>query len=328
MEIQQLIATAREGRYAPIHIIVGSERFFVDRAVAALRRAVVGDGVGWNEDIFQGKGLAATRVLEAARTLPMMAQARLVLVRNADQMANAELDKLVPYLDDAVDSACLVVLADKLDGRSKLMRAAKSKRVLTDASPLRSGALRGFLQEEARTRQLKLAADAAAALLDAVGNDLPALDDALERLSLYVGDSANIDLDAVEQCVSRVRTESIWALVDAVGQRNQRAALRATASLLADREPPLRILAMVARQLRMVARMADGLQGGLSAGEAAKAAGAPPFKAADLATAARRFGQEQLAQAFKVLAKTDLALKGSRRPPDLILQGAIVDLTR
>lgn len=328
MEIQQLIREAQAGRYRPVHILVGSERFFVDRAVQTLRRAVLGEQTGWNEDVFQGKGANVTRILEAARTLPMMAKARWVLVRGAEQLANSELDKFTSYLDNPVDSTCLTLVADKLDGRSKLVKAAKSAGVLTDASPLRSGALRGFLSEEAKTRKLRLDGDAAAALLDAIGNDLPALDDALERLSLFVGGSAHVTLTAVEQCVSRVRVESIWALVDAVGQRNQRAALRATASLLADREPPLRILAMVARQLRMVARMADALQSGLSPSEAAKLAGAPPFKASDLSNAARRFGHVQLARAFQVLSDTDLAIKSSRRPPELILQGAIVDLTR
>lgn len=328
MEIQQLIREAQTGRYRPVHILVGSERFFVDRAVHSLRRAVLGESTGWNEDVFQGKGASAGKILEAAKTLPMMAQTRWVLVRNAEQLASAELDKLATYLDAPVDTACLVIVAEKLDGRSRLVKAAKSAGVLTDASPLRSGALRGFLSEEARARKLRLDADAAAALLDAIGQDLPALDDALERLSLYVGESAHITLTAVEQCVSRVRVESIWALVDAVGQRNQRAALRATASLLSDREPPLRILAMVARQLRMVARMGDALQSGLAPSEAAKVAGAPTFKASDLSNAARRFGRAQLARAFQVLAETDLAIKRSRRPPELILQGAIVDLTR
>lgn len=327
VEIQDIIREAGEGRHGPAYVLCGSERFFVDRAVAALRRATVGSGDSWNEESFQGKGGSGSQIVEAARTLPMMAPVRFVLVRGADQLANAEQDKLAAYLADPVDSACLVLLAEKLDGRGKLAKAAKAAGVYFDASPLRQNELRGFVAAEAKARRLRLDADAGAALIDAIGNDLPAFDDALERLSLYVGEGAHIDLRAVEACISRVRVESIWALVDAVGQRNQRAALQAAASLLADREPPLRILAMVARQLRQVARMADGLQHGMNPGQAAKAAGAPPFKANDLARAAKRFDQPQLVAAFSVLAETDLALKGSRRPPETILEGAIMALT-
>lgn len=327
MEIQALIRSAQQGQYSPVHVLAGSERFFVDRAIRALRHAVVGDGDGWNEETFQGKACTASAILEAAKTLPMMGGARFVLVRGVDQMASAEADKLVSYLAAPADSACLLLVANKLDGRGKLAKAAKKHGLLTDASSLKAAAVRGFVSDEIRARNLKLDGDAGAALIDAIGNDLPAIDDALERLSLYVGDSRHINLAAVEACVSRVRVQSIWALVDAVGLRNRRDALHATASLLADREPPLKILAMVARQLRMVARMGAALKNGLAPPDAAKAAGAPPFKARELAQAAKRFTHAQLAHAFSVLAETDIALKGSRRPPDVVLQAAILELT-
>lgn len=326
MEIDQLIAGANDGQWPPVVVLAGAERFFIDRAIQALRRAVVGDGDGFNEEAFQGKGASAGRVLEAARTLPMMAQARFVLVRGIDQLAAADLDRLVDYLAQPSESTCLVMTAEKLDGRSKFAKQARKQKCLVEAVPLKAGALRNFVAGEVKRRGLRLDTDAGAALVDAIGNDLPALDDALERLSLYVGDTNRIDLSAVEACVARVRVETIWALVDAVAQRDRRAALRASASLLADREPPLRILAMLARQLRMVARMGDALRGGLPAQEAVKLAGAPPFKARELAAAAKRFRPEDLARAFTALAEADLALKGSKRPPDVVLESAILAL--
>lgn len=326
MEIEQLIASAQEGKYGRVHVIAGTETFFTERALTALRRAAVGDGNGFNEEIFHGKGGQVGRVIEAARTLPMMADARFVLLRGVDQLPASEQDALLPYLDDPSPSTCLVMTADKLDGRGKLAKRAKKLKMLTEVKPLRAGALRGFLTSEARRRKLKLSSDAGAALADAIGTDLAAIDDALERLSLYVGDGDIIDLAAVEACISRVRVESIWALVDAVALRDRATALRAASSLLADREPPLRVLAMVARQMRMVARMQDALASGMSPPDATKAAGAPPFKARELANAARRFDGQRLARAFGILAETDLALKGDKRPPGTILEGAIMQL--
>jgi DNA polymerase III delta subunit len=197
-----------------------------------------------------------------------------------------------------------------------------------EALPIKERDTRGFVTQEARRRKLRIAPQAIDALVDSVGVDLPAIDDALERLSLFVGPEGSIDLAAVDACVTRVRSESIWALVDAVGLRDRKTALRATASLLADREPPLRILAMVARQLRMVARMKSALISGASEADATRAAGAPPFKARELAQAARRLDAASLSRAFGVLAETDLALKGSKRPPDVVLESAILALTR
>jgi DNA polymerase-3 subunit delta len=197
---------------------------------------------------------------------------------------------------------------------------------LIDAKPLKGRELREFIRAEAAARDHNITPQAVETLLDAVGDDLAAIDDAMERLSLFVGAGQRIDADAVMRCVTRIRVESIWSLVDAIGLKDRRKGVAAAQSLLDDREPPLRLLAMVARQLRIVARMREGLSEGLRPQEAAKRAGAPPFKAGDLTESARRFTADSLGHAFALIAETDRALKGSKRPPDVILQDAVLEL--
>ena len=308
-------------------MLVGTERLLVERAVDAIRKAVDEMGAaGFNVEVFNGKGLEAARAISAARTLPMMADKRLVLIRHFDAMTPTEQNVLAAYLDDPAESGCLVMTADKLDGRSKLGKSAKKKGVLIDAKPLRGRELREFIRAEASAREHGIVPQAVETLLDAVGDDLSAIDDAMERLSLFVGAGQRIDADAVMQCVTRIRVESIWSLVDAIGLKDRRKGIAAAQSLLDDREPPLRLLSMVARQLRIVARMREALSEGLRPQEAAKRAGAPPFKAADLTESARRFTATSLGDAFALIAETDRALKSSKRPPDVILQAAVLEL--
>ncbi len=318
---------ASKGSLDPVYVLVGTERLLIERAVDAVRKAVDTMGApGFNIEVFDGKGLDAARVIAAARTLPMMADTRLVLLRHVDAMTPTEQTNLAAYLDDPNESTCFLMTATKLDGRAKLAKAAKKKGYLIDAKPLRGAALREFIRTEAKAREHAIAPQAIEALLDAVGDDLAAIDDAMERLSLFVGAGQRIDADAVMTCVTRVRVESIWSLVDAIGLKDRRKGIAAAQSLLDDREPPLRLLAMVARQLRIVARMREALSEGLRPQEAAKRAGAPPFKASDLTESARRFTADSLGRAFTLIAETDRALKSSKRPPDLILENAVLEL--
>ena len=318
---------ASKGSLDPVYVLVGTERLLIERAVDAVRKAVDSMGVpGFNVEVFDGKGLDAARVISAARTLPMMADTRLVLLRHVDAMTPTEQTNLAEYLDDPSDSTCFLATATKLDGRAKLAKAAKKKGYLIEARPLRGAELREFIRAEATAREHNIAPQAIEALLDAVGDDLAAIDDAMERLSLFVGAGQRIDAEAVMMCVTRIRVESIWSLVDAIGLKDRRKGIAAAQSLLDDREPPLRLLAMVARQLRIVARMREALSEGLRPQEAAKRAGAPPFKARDLTESARRFTADSLGRAFTLIAETDRALKGSKRPPDVILQDAVLEL--
>jgi DNA polymerase-3 subunit delta len=145
-------------------------------------------------------------------------------------------------------------------------------------------------------------------------------------LSLYVGKGNPIGQDAVDAVVERSRVETVWALVDAISARRTKVAMEAVGSLLADREEPLRVLGMVSRQVKMVAKMKDALGDGLSVDEATRLAGAPPFKAQAMRDAAKKFERADLFRAFTLLSETDIALKGSKRSREVVLQEAVLKL--
>ncbi len=225
----------------------------------------------------------------------MMAARRLVLVRNVDAMPAARSWRSwPPTCRSRARRPCVVLVGEKLDGRGKLAKAAREAGGWFEAEPPKQHEMAQIAEREARARGHRISAEAAEGLADALGPDLAALDDALERLSLFVGAGQAIELDHVDRCVAHARIESIWSLVDAVSSRDQKRALTAAASLLGDREPPLKILALVARQLRSVAKMRDALKSGLGPQEAAQKAGVPPFKARDMAASAKRFDDAKL----------------------------------
>ncbi len=326
MSLDALIEAARTGTFPPVAVLAGSERLLVERAVDALRKAAKAEPGGFNSDVFQGQGLQAQALVSTARMLPMMAQTRFILVRHADAIPQGELDTICAYVKKPVPETCLVFVSEKLDGRSKLAKAAQEVGAFHEALPPQLRDLPPLLQGEARARGHALSVEAAQALSDALGADLSALDDALERLSLYVGEGKPIELDAVEASVVHARTDSVWALVDAVGARNKRAAMASAGSLLGSQEPPLRILALVARQMRTIARMRTALKSGLKEQEAAQKAGAPPFKARELAALARKFDDAHMRRAFATLAEADLLLKGSKVPGPRVLEQTLLTL--
>jgi DNA polymerase-3 subunit delta len=265
----------------------------------------------------------------------MMAKSRYVLVRDLEAVAASELDVLAEYLAKPSPSTCLVLTGDKLLGTTKLAKAAKSlankgEGAFLSVEPLKGPLLERFVLGEVKRRRCTIDHDAQALLVDAVGNDLAAMEDAIERLSLFVGGDkgGQINRHAVEEVVQRVRVDTVWKLVDSIALKRQKNAMEAVGSLLADREQPLGILGQIARQLRIVSRMKDALDEGLRPDDAVKRAGAPPFKARDLSESARKFSHADLRRAFRVLAETDQALKGSKRDPETVLEESVLALTR
>src|SRR4051812_9711490 len=117
---QDVLGAVARGELAPVYCLHGAERFLVDRALAAVRAAGLGGGVaGLNHHVFELKESGIAVAVTAAQTLPMFAKRRLVVGRGVDQLKSEELEPLLPYLADPNPATCLVLTADKIDGRLK-----------------------------------------------------------------------------------------------------------------------------------------------------------------------------------------------------------------
>jgi len=344
MTPEQAVAEARDGKLRPVYLVHGEERYLSSIVMTELRRAVIGGvDLGLNEDHFDAGAAEADAVLSAARTLPMMAARRLVVVRSVERWeprtearADAKpdgksrvlpLDRIAEYAGNPSPSTTLVLVAGKLDARRRLVVLAKKEGFLVECETPPRNALPGWLARRAKERGKTLAPGVGELLAEIAGPELARLDDSIERLSLYVGDAKEIGEDAVADAIVGVKPSSVWELVDAVGKRDLGAALAALARIYDPKDRGLPLLGTLAWSTRQLIKFQAATTRGLAPPEAAKHAGAPPFKAGELAARVKHLRAEELAQWVLVLAEMDLALKGgSKRPPRAIIESSLVTL--
>jgi DNA polymerase-3 subunit delta len=335
MRPAQAIEQAKKGALSPVYVVVGEERLLRDEVVAELRAACLQGGVAeFNEDRFTAGEVDVATVIAAARTVPMMARKRFVLVRGAERWETAEsedapLDRLAAYAEAPVDSTCLVVVGSKLDGRRRFALATRRQGFLVNCDPLDARSLPGWIVERCGSKGHAIDRDVAELLAAVAGPQLSSVDDAIERLSLYVGQGAGIDADSVSACVARVRTADTWALVDAVGARDLGRALQTLADAYDPRDRGLPLLGALAWSVRQLARFQAAVASGASSDDAARRAGVPSaYRARELATKARAIRPKEVERWLLVLAEADLALKSSRRTPDAVLEDMLTRLVR
>lgn len=322
VEVDEVLGELDAGRTRPVYVLVGPERWRIDRVVAAIRKAALDEAsAAWNLEIFAGKEGKAVRILAAARTPPMMGRGRLVLVRDADALEPAEQDALAPYLEDPNPTTTLVLVAEKIDGRRKVAVAARKSGAWLDAPAVPERALPSWAMRLAKSRGHDLDGAAAAALVEACGADLYLLDDALQRLGLYVGEGRPIPAAAVGACIAPLRSGNVFELVDAIGRRQTPRALALLGQLLDAREPGLRILWWMARHVRQLVVARENAPRDLPG-----KLGVPPFVADKLAQQAKGFSPSTLERALDVLSTTDLELKGAKRTERLVLEEAVLRL--
>lgn len=322
------------GKLLCVYLVSGEERVLADRLIARIRAACLDGGIAdFNEDRFTAGEVDVQKVISAARTGPMMAPRRFVIVRALDKWEGAArgeklspLDVLAEYAANPVPSTCLVLTADKVDTRRKLALAAKKGGYLVTCDRLDDNALARWADQAARDRGAKISPEAAQHLVRLVGPELAHVIDAIERLSLYVGQGGTIDDAVVSDLIVKVREADAFQLVGAVSRKDLSATLATLADVYDPRDRGLRLLGLLAWSVRSLIRFDAAIGAGLAPDEAAKSAGIPPFRARETAAQLKNLPRADLERWLTVLAETDLALKGSRRPPQAILESMLIDL--
>ena len=341
MTPEQAIKEAEEQKLRPVYLLVGDERHLEGKVVQALRAAATKGGIpGLNEDQIQAQDSDVETALSAARTLPMMAKRRFVLIRGlehwepregseAKEKANAPLDRLLEYTQNPSPSTTLVLLGGELDKRRKLVTAARKDGWIVSCEALSRADLPGYIERGARERGNALEPGVADLIAELAGPELGPVTDALERCCLYAGAGKPVTEDVVAECVVRLRAKTVWELVGAVGKRDPGAALSALHEVYDPQDRGLRLLGVLAWSTRQMLRFESAISEGLSPNDAAVRAGAPPFKARELAEQVKRIARVDLERWLETLAELDYALKGgSRRPAKSVLEHGILKLCR
>lgn len=316
--------------------MVGEETHARERVVQIVRDAAVsGSMAAMNEDQFVASETTVDTVLSAARTLPMFGKRRFVLVKHVDrwesnkQSERDPFEQLLEYSKNPTPSTTLLLAAIKLDGRRRLVVEAKKRDFLVNCAPLPRAALPQWIVQRVRDRGASISLSVADLIVEVTGTELPTLADAVERLVLYVGEGKEIDERAVDTNLTKLSTATVWELVAAVGRRDLGAALRAVDAVYDPHDRGLPLIGVLAWSARQLIRFEAATRSGCNPAEAAQRAGAPPFKARELAEQTKLLTRADLERWLELLARVDLALKGgSKRPPKAIIEQAVMKLAR
>ena len=344
MTPEEAIKKAEQGDLLPVWLVVGEERMLKDAVIAAITKAALAGGLpDFNHDKFTAGETDVDKIIGATRTVPMMAKKRVVFVRGLERWDTAAasdsgddggkalppLDRLAEYAKAPIDSTTLILVAQKLDGRRKIVALAKKQGFVVDCAQIEGRQLPGWIRNRAKLKGHTIEQDVCELIAEIAGPDLSYLDDVLERLSLYVGKDAPITEDAVAVNVTRVRLADTWNLVDAASTKDLGRVLALFADVYDPRDRGLPLVGAIAWSLRQLLKLQSALGSGASIDEAARRAGIyPAFRAREHAQKLKAFRPRELERWLVVVQETDLALKSSRRPADAILEEMFTRLCR
>lgn len=300
-----------------VYLLLGDDEERKMRGVERLRKGRATDAHDAAETSPEG-------VVSACNSPSLFGEGAFVVVRNLDAWNAAQKAKIVAYLEDPAPDADLVMLGSKLGAREKLLAAVNKSGEVHDFKQPTGKALAKWAVSHAKKQDFTLPEDVAGELVARCSDDKARVSREVEKLALYAEGEAT--LEDVEALVSPDLQSNIFKFVDALSEGDRRQALNLLEALLGTGEPPLRIVYMVRRQFRLLARAKALLEEGTSRSEVASALKVPPFVARKLEEGAGKIGEEDLEKALALVFDLERGLKGGSDLADE-LQVELVVLT-
>lgn len=322
------------------YILHGDESVSRDAALARMRAAMGEDG-DLNRTEFDGERVPVAEILAAVKSLPFLAEKRLVIVRDlithiskrrAGAAGKMAADRLINELPGLPSFARLVLVeSGSLSAGNRILKAARA---------MDNGYIRKFdmprdparwVTQRAKSEyDAQITPQAASAIASLVGDDLRRADNELHKLVCYVDGEREISEDDVAALTPYVPEANVFEMVDALGLGDDARALELIQQSLHHdpKDPGFRLFTLIVRQFRLLLMMRDHLdRGGGSADEGiAGALKVPGFVARKLATQARRFRADQLDLIMKRLQRYDQDMKTGRIEPRLALELLVASL--
>ncbi len=308
--MQTLNQDIKEKSFKKIYLLYGDEPFLVGSYKKKLREAITG-GDTMNFNYFEGKNPDVREIISLADTMPFFADRRLILVDGSGFFKSAQ-EELAAYLPQMPDTTCLVFAESEVDKRNRLYKRVKELGYAAELNKQDTAQLMqwaaGILGRDGR----KVSRPVMEYFLERTGDDMENIRMELEKLVCYTMGRDVITKEDVDAVGTVHVTSRVFDMVAAIVAGNTKKAMDLYEDLLTLKEPPMRILFLIARQFNQLLQIKELTAAGKDKGAMASALKVPPFAVGKLTAQARAFTRDQILSWVTLCVETEEAVKTGR----------------
>jgi DNA polymerase-3 subunit delta len=310
----------KKKQFAPIYLLYGTEAYILNETKQLLLRyALSEDEIDFNFSQYDLEETSIETALEDAETFPFIGERRLVFMQNpffltaekTKQKVEHNVKKLESYLENPAPYSIIVLSApyEKLDDRKKITKELKRKAVTLEAKKLYEQDLKKWIRDRAAMASVRIEEPAIDLLLELAGTNLMMLMNEMDKMSLYVKEKQLIDVETVERLVAKSLEQNIFTLVDDVLQRRMERALSIYHELLRQNEEPIKILSVMASQVRLMYQVKELGRQGYSQQKMASALKIHPYRVKLAMEKSGKFQERELLSIIYQLSEADYQMK-------------------
>lgn len=309
--MQRINNDIKNGNYQPVYLLFGEERYLKNQYKDKLKKALCAPDDNMNNHFFEGKGIVIGEVIDLAETMPFFADRKVIILEDSGYLKSGG-EQLAEYLGSQNESTVLIFVESEVDKRSKLYKAIQANGCVVEFTAQDENTLKRWVAGIITKEGKKVTENTVQLFLSKTGTDMENIHGELEKLICYCLDKEVIEPEDVETiCTTRV-TNHIFDMVDAIADKKQSKAMQLYYDLLALKEPPMRILFLIARQCNILLQVKAMKNRGYGNKDMASAIGVPTFALGKYTAQAGKFKTAQLRNAVAKCVEAEESVKTGR----------------
>lgn len=230
-QCRQIINDVKNGNFVPVYLLMGTEPYYPDLVCDEIIKYALTDSErDFNQTVFYGLDTDAGTVASECRSYPMMAERRLVVLKEAQSMKT--LEDLATYASDPMESTVLVILMHgaSADKRRALYKNVQKKGVVLVSDALRDYEMPQWITSFYKSRGLDIEPAAAALLAEYAGTDMSRIMLETEKMQKNLPEgTVRVNAADIEKNVGISRQFSIFELTKALSYMKAEKALKIAA---------------------------------------------------------------------------------------------------
>lgn len=300
----------KSNSFKPVYLLYGTESYLKKLYKDKLKTALLNGSDEMNYSYFEGKGIDILKVIDIGNTLPFFSERRLIVIENSNLFKSS--NDLADYIKEIPDSTHIVFVETEIDKRNRLFKAVKDKGTISEMNGMDEANLKLWIASLLSKDKKKITGDTILHFLSKVGTDMENIQNEVEKLVCYCFDKEVITAEDVDAVAVTQVSNKIFAMIDAIGSRNQDKALELYYDLLTLREKPMSILFLITRQFNILLQVKEMAELGNPNGAISQKLGLMPFTIPKYISQGKNFTMDRLKEALSSCSETEELIKTGR----------------
>lgn len=248
----------------------------------------------------------------SAQAVPLLATSRLIEVSNVFSVRDKTIHEGIKNILPKIPPTTVIIFIEEgvPDKRLGLFKALNVKKSAYEFKNLSGSALNDFVEQEVILLGGKITKEATALLVEYVGDDLWRLANEISKLTNYC--DGEIATEDVEELVSKNITGNVFQLIEYISSGNKKNALSVLEKIIASDEPPLKVLAVIVYQFRVIAQIKSAVEQSDNNYQIAKICSLSPFQVMKNKSFAKKMTWDDISTSYGKLAFFDEGMKSGK----------------